>query len=183
MDKRPILLTGLLLSLGLAGAPAQAASLDQQQQRHQQRHQSVREQAQYDTQLQALKAQGNFTTLLDGLERAGLTGLLTGNGPHTLFAPTDDAFARMPDEQRRILEGDDVERLRKLLRYHLLPGLLPGDSLGMIEHPQALTGQLTIRHADDHYTVNGADIAPSQIVTRNGIIHPIDQVLVPYYEN
>ncbi|OHV10571.1 fasciclin domain-containing protein [Kushneria phosphatilytica] len=191
MIKRSITLTSLVLALSATSLSAQAASagdasspsLGQQQARHQQRHQSVRDQAQYDSLLQALKAKGDFSRLLDAFDRAGLTDLLSGDGPHTLFAPTDEAFAQMPEAQRQILNSDDTERLRKLLRYHLMPGLMPQEALGVVEHPQALTGQLKIQQQQGRATVNGADIAPSQIVTRNGIIHPINQVLMPYYEN
>ncbi|MBC8469079.1 MAG: CIA30 family protein [Planctomycetes bacterium] len=121
-------------------------------------------------------AAGKFKTLLAAVKAAGLVEALKGEGPLTVFAPNDDAFAKLPKGSvEKLLKPENREELIAILSYHVLPGkiLLSAQSL------ETLQGQsVTIRTAGA-FEVNGVNVIVSDIAASNGVIHVIDSVLIP----
>ena len=126
---------------------------------------------------------GRFTTLLSALDAAGLTDSLTGAGPYTLLAPTNDAFAALLD-QMGMTQDDlfaDTDALGSILRYHIIPGryffrnLTSGPTLSTALAGEKVTFDLT----DGVFTVEGANIGDPDNLASNGIMHAIDSVMLP----
>ena len=125
-----------------------------------------------------LDERGRFTTLLDALARTGLYQTLDTAGPFTVFAPTDEAFAALPEGT---LDSLDSEALTNLLTYHITNGRLPATDVGgAATIPMAQGSDATVTVADDGVVrVNDAALSLVDIEARNGIIHVIDAVLQP----
>lgn len=133
------------------------------------------------TLLETLKANGHFNTLVRALDEAGMSDMLNDNGPYTIFAPTDEAFARLPQSEREaLLGGDHEEWLKKVLKYHMLPGTVPASEFKVLGRPQALVGQLGLNVENGQYRVNDIPVDPQEIRAHNGIVHPIEGVLIPW---
>ena len=123
-------------------------------------------------------AAGNFKTLATALQAAGLVDTLKGPGPFTVFAPTDEAFAKLPAGALEALLKDK-QRLAAVLTYHVVPGrVLAADVVKMTAAKTVQGGSLAIR-ADDGVTVDGAKVVKTDIQAGNGVIHVIDAVLMP----
>jgi uncharacterized surface protein with fasciclin (FAS1) repeats len=124
---------------------------------------------------------GNFTTLVQAVEAAGLVEVLRGEGPFTVFAPTDEAFARLPEGT---LEGllQDREALRTVLTYHVLPERVTAEqviSAGTLQ-PTTVQGEtLSVAVRDGQVRVDEATVVTPNVMARNGVIHAIDQVVLP----
>jgi len=128
-----------------------------------------------DTVLDALAEDGRFTTLLEAVGTAGLGELLTGSERHTVFAPTDDAFAALPQAGLEALLADE-EALEVVLEYHLVPGVLMADEVASGAGALTVLGQrLEFRDR----TVDDALLLDTDNLARNGVFHAIDEVLVP----
>ena len=124
-------------------------------------------------------AAGDFTTLVTAVEAADLAGTLSGEGPYTVFAPTDDAFAALPEGTLDDLLADP-EALANVLTYHVVDGDVMAADLSDGMEVEALNGEtLTITIDGDTVKVNDATVTTADIVTSNGVIHVIDTVLVP----
>lgn len=123
--------------------------------------------------------QGQFTTLVAALEQAGLVDRLRGEGPFTVFAPTDEAFARLPEGTLEDLFANQ-QALTDLLLYHVVEGRLTAADVIQQESFEALTGQaLTITTQRETVMVNGAEVITPDLTGSNGVIHVIDTVLMP----
>lgn len=124
---------------------------------------------------------GGFTTLLAALEAADLTETLSGDGPFTVFAPTDDAFASLPEELITCLMlPENVDVLSKILAYHGAEGyVLSTDLFDGMEIPTLEGSSSTITIEDDTVKVDGAKVLVADVVASNGVIHVIGGVLVP----
>lgn len=125
------------------------------------------------------EAAGDFTTLLAAVEAAGLVETLEGEGPYTVFAPTDDAFAALPEGT---VEGllEDPEALGDILLYHVVPGEVTSDQVVTLESATTAQGSdLAIRVEGDSVFVNDAQVIVTDIQASNGVIHVIDAVLLP----
>ena len=124
---------------------------------------------------------GSFTTLVTAVQAAGLEETLRGEGPYTVFAPTDDAFAAVPKETLDALLADPKGALTDVLTYHVVPGKVMSTDLSDGMQAETVNGQpLDITVADDGTVmVNGATVVTADIETANGVIHVIDTVLVP----
>jgi uncharacterized surface protein with fasciclin (FAS1) repeats/LysM repeat protein len=123
---------------------------------------------------------GNFTTLVSLLEAAELTGTLKTQGPLTLFAPTDAAFAALPEGTIDAFLATPSEDLRQILLYHMLPGkILSADLSAGPDTTTLQGGVLTITSDEVGIKVNDANITISDIEATNGVIHVIDAVLLP----
>jgi uncharacterized surface protein with fasciclin (FAS1) repeats len=122
-------------------------------------------------------AAGNFKTLATALQAAGLIDTLKGKGPFTVFAPTDEAFAKVPKADLDALLKDKA-KLTAVLTYHVVPGKVMAKDVkaGMAKTVQG--GSLTLATAGG-VTVNGAKVTAADIVADNGVIHVIDTVLLP----
>ena len=123
-------------------------------------------------------AAGSFKTLAAALQAAGLVETLKGPGPFTVFAPTDEAFAKLPAGTVDALLKDK-QRLAGILTYHVVPGrVLAADVVKMKSAKTVQGGTLAI-NADGGVTVDGARVVKTDIKASNGVIHVIDTVLMP----
>jgi uncharacterized surface protein with fasciclin (FAS1) repeats len=124
----------------------------------------------------AVKA-GNFKTLVAAVQAAGLVDTLKGKGPFTVFAPTDEAFAKIPKET---LDGllKDKAALAKILTYHVVPGKVMAKDVkaGGVKTVQ---GQDITLATTGGVTVNGAKVVVADVAASNGVIHAIDTVIMP----
>ncbi len=123
-------------------------------------------------------AAGSFETLVAAVQAAGLVDTLKGDGPFTVFAPTDEAFAKLPEGTVEALL-DDPEKLAQILTYHVVPGrLMAADVVSADSLKTAQGGKLTV-DTTDGARIGNASIIQTDITTSNGVIHVIDTVLLP----
>jgi uncharacterized surface protein with fasciclin (FAS1) repeats len=120
---------------------------------------------------------GNFKTLATALQAAGLIDTLKGPGPFTVFAPTDEAFAKVPKAQLDALLKDKAA-LTKVLTYHVVPGAVMAKDVKAGKVKTVQGGELTVATAGG-VTVDGAKVTATDIVASNGVIHVIDSVVLP----
>lgn len=124
---------------------------------------------------------GNFKTLAKLLTDAGLVEVLKGDGPFTVFAPTDDAFKKVPKEALEAL-AKDKDKLKKVLTYHVIKGKVMAADAIKLDGKQAETVakvKLPIKVKGDDVMVGKAKVTKTDIVCKNGVIHVIDTVLIP----
>jgi len=123
---------------------------------------------------------GSFTTLLAAAEAAGLVDTLTGEGPFTVFAPTDEAFAALPEGTvEGLLQEENRDQLVAILTYHVVAGEVM--STDLVDDMTAATVQgaeITI-DLDDGVMVNDANVITADVDASNGVIHVIDKVILP----
>jgi len=125
-----------------------------------------------------LHEMGNFKTLRTALDTADLTGALRANGPFTLFAPTDEAFAKLPAGTVEALLKD-IPKLKKILTGHVVPGILKPEEWMQTIAVKTLDGQpIRIAVEDGKVTVEDATVTHPSITATNGLVHVIDAVLV-----
>lgn len=126
-------------------------------------------------------AAGNFKTLAAALEAAGLVETLKGDGPFTVFAPTDDAFAKLPSGTvESLLEPANKDQLVAILTYHVVPGNLPAAEVVKYDQAETVNGaRLDIDAGSGGVKVNGANVTATDIMADNGVIHVIDAVVLP----
>ena len=125
-------------------------------------------------------AAGSFTTLVAAVEAAGLVETLKGEGPFTVFAPTDDAFAAIPAETLTALLADPSGDLTQILLYHVVPGkVMAADVTDGLEAATVQGAPVTFSVADGAVKINDATIVTTDIETSNGVIHVIDAVIMP----
>ncbi|MEA5626276.1 fasciclin domain-containing protein [Nostoc sp. UHCC 0251] len=122
---------------------------------------------------------GNFNTLVKAAEAANLIETLKSPGSFTLFAPTDEAFANLPEGTLDSLL-QDIPKLQKIVAYHVASGDVRSDDLVQIDEAETLEGSIVaIESADGKLKVNNANVIKTDILTDNGVIHIIDAVLMP----
>lgn len=122
-----------------------------------------------------LESEGNFTTLLGALESTGLAGTLQSGDSYTVFAPTDEAFAALPEGT---LESLSTDELAGILSYHVVPGVT--DPAGESALTTAQGADLTVEEgADGTVMVNGTPLAAEGIEADNGVVYVVDSVLMP----
>ena len=122
---------------------------------------------------------GSFTTLAAALEAAGLVGVLQGEGPFTVFAPTDAAFAKLPAGTVEALLADK-EALTRILTYHVVAGEVLSDAVVNLTSAQTVAGiTAPIEVRMGHVYVAGAKVTTADIRASNGVIHIIDTVMLP----
>jgi uncharacterized surface protein with fasciclin (FAS1) repeats len=146
------------LSLGLTGGPALAAEMDI-----------------VDTAVAA----GSFKTLAKLLTDAELVGVMKGPGPYTVFAPTDEAFARVPKATLEALAKDKA-RLQTVLTYHVLTSRWTSDDIRLVKSTGTAQGKpVKFGESGGALTVNDAKVVKADIGCTNGVVHVIDAVLMP----
>lgn len=130
--------------------------------------------------VETAKAAGGFGTLLAAVEAAGLSDTLKGEGPFTVFAPTDSAFAALPEGTvGTLLKPENREQLTGILTYHVVPGkVMSGDLTDGMKAKTVQGAEVTIT-LEGGAKVNGANVTTADIETSNGVIHVIDQVIMP----
>jgi uncharacterized surface protein with fasciclin (FAS1) repeats len=122
---------------------------------------------------------GKFSTLMQAIKSASLTDILQSPGPMTVLAPTDEAFARLPENLLHTLMTD-LPALKRVLMYHVIFGDARLEDLQQID--EAPTGEgsiVAVEQVDGRVKVNDATVLESDILTDNGVIHVIDRVLMP----
>ncbi|HEY9845209.1 MAG TPA: fasciclin domain-containing protein [Candidatus Caenarcaniphilales bacterium] len=125
----------------------------------------------------AVKA-GSFTTLLKAAEAVDLVEMLKSPGSYTVFAPTDEAFAKLPDGTLESLM-QDIPKLKKIVTYHVVFGDVRSDDLVQLEEAMTVEGSIVAIDNADGIKVNDANILQLDILADNGVIHVIDAVLMP----
>jgi len=120
-----------------------------------------------------------FTTLVKAIQAAELVDTLKGEGPFTVFAPTDKAFAKVPKEKLDALLKDK-KALAGVLTYHVVPGKVMAADVVKLDSAKTAQGQsLNIVAKDGKVTINGVNVIQTDVVCKNGVIHVIDAVLLP----
>ncbi|MCI2393525.1 fasciclin domain-containing protein [Aliiroseovarius sediminis] len=124
---------------------------------------------------------GSFTTLVAAVEAAGLVETLKGDGPFTVFAPTDDAFAALPEGTvESLLMPENKDQLTAILTYHVVPGkVMSGDIAGQSLDVETVNGAKAMVDATDGVKIDGANVVQADIEASNGVIHVIDAVIMP----
>ncbi|QDU63449.1 Immunogenic protein MPT70 precursor [Planctomycetes bacterium Pan216] len=125
---------------------------------------------------------GDFQTLVTAVKTAGLVETLKSDGPFTVFAPTDAAFAKLPEGTvEKLLK--DKEKLKSILLYHVVAGDFPASAVVKEKQLESALGQpLTVKVSGDGVTIDNAKVAKADIECSNGVIHVIDEVLLPTAE-
>ncbi|XAM01218.1 fasciclin domain-containing protein [Phycisphaeraceae bacterium D3-23] len=126
-------------------------------------------------------AAGSFETLAAALDAAGLIEALQGEGPFTVFAPTDEAFAALPEGVvADLLKPENKDQLVAVLTYHVVAGRVYAVDAIAAEHAETLQGSnITIEHRDGHVFINDARVVSADVDATNGVIHVIDKVILP----
>ena len=126
-------------------------------------------------------AAGQFNTLAAALTAAGLVDTLKGEGPFTVFAPTDEAFAALPaGTVENLLKPENKDQLVALLTYHVVPGRYPSGRVAGLDEATTVNGEtVDINAADGAVMIDGANVVMADVTATNGVIHVIDKVLMP----
>jgi uncharacterized surface protein with fasciclin (FAS1) repeats len=126
-------------------------------------------------------AAGKFNTLVAAVQAAGLVETLKGEGPFTVFAPTDEAFAKLPaGTVESLLEPKNRDKLVKILTYHVVPGRVMAKDVAGIDSAKTVQGgNLTFKAMSGKVRVNNASVVMADVSASNGVIHVVDTVLIP----
>ena len=126
-------------------------------------------------------AAGSFTTLAKALTAADLVTTLKGAGPFTVFAPTDEAFAKLPaGTLDNLLEPENKDRLRRILTYHVVAGEVRAADVVKLQSAKTVSGDtITVKVKDGQVHVDEANVTRTDIQSSNGVIHVIDTVILP----
>lgn len=121
---------------------------------------------------------GSFNTLVQAVQAAGLVETLSGEGPFTVFAPTDEAFAQIPQDTLQAVLANK-EQLTAILTYHVVPGKLMAADVVRSNQLQTVQGQSITVSTDGGVKVDDANVVQTDIEADNGVIHVIDKVIMP----
>jgi uncharacterized surface protein with fasciclin (FAS1) repeats len=125
-------------------------------------------------------AAGSFKTLAAALQAAGLVGTLKGEGPFTVFAPTDEAFAKLPaGTVESLLRPENKDKLRRILTYHVVSGKVMAADAMKLRSAKAVSGDTLSIAAMNGVTIDNARVVKADVPASNGVIHVIDTVLLP----
>jgi uncharacterized surface protein with fasciclin (FAS1) repeats len=123
---------------------------------------------------------GSFETLVAAVQAAGLVETLSGEGPFTVFAPTDEAFAALPEGLLdALLLPENVEVLTQILTYHVVQGAVFAADVATGDVATVEGSTVALEVTDAGVTINGANVVSTDVEASNGVIHVIDQVIVP----
>jgi len=124
---------------------------------------------------------GSFKTLVAAVQAAGLGQTLSGQGPFTVFAPSDEAFAKLPKGTvEDLLKPENKAKLTAILTYHVVAGNVMSTDVVKVKSAKTVQGQdLAVMVADGKVMINNAQVIKADIVASNGVIHVVDTVLLP----
>lgn len=123
---------------------------------------------------------GSFKTLVAAVKAAGLVDVLQGEGPFTVFAPTDEAFAKLPaGTVENLLKPENREQLKAILTYHVLPAKVMAADVKPMQAKTVNGQKVNIQIADNQVKVDSATVVKTDIMASNGVIHVIDTVILP----
>lgn len=129
--------------------------------------------------VQTAVSAGNFNTLVAAAQAAGLVETLQSEGPFTVFAPTDEAFSKLPEGTVEALLADP-DKLREVLLYHVVPGkVMAADVVNLTAATTAQGSDIRILVAENGVRINDANVVQTDIETSNGVIHVVDTVILP----
>ncbi len=128
--------------------------------------------------VQTAVAAGSFKTLTAAVTAAGLAETLSGAGPFTVFAPNDEAFAKLPAGTVESLLAD-IPKLTKILTYHVVAGNVTAADVVKLHDAKTVEGQSVHIHANGGVKINDSNVIAADIACDNGVIHVIDTVLIP----
>lgn len=123
-------------------------------------------------------AAGDFNTLVIAVQEAGLAETLKGEGPFTVFAPTDEAFAKIPKDRLDALLADKAA-LAEVLTYHVVPGRVMAADVVKLDSAKTVQGQSLRIESGDEVRIDEARVLKTDILASNGVIHVIDTVILP----
>jgi uncharacterized surface protein with fasciclin (FAS1) repeats len=126
-------------------------------------------------------AAGSFTTLAKALQAADLVDTLKGTGPYTVFAPTDEAFAKLPQTTLEdLLKPENKAKLRRILTYHVVSGRVSSSEVVKLRSAKAVSGDtIDITTNGGTVMVDNARVVKTDVAASNGVIHVIDTVILP----
>lgn len=126
-------------------------------------------------------AAGSFTTLAKALQAAGLVDTLKGKGPFTVFAPTDEAFAKLPaGTLEDLLKPENKQKLTQILTYHVVPGKVTALDVAKMKSAKTVNGKsITIAQSGGSVMVDNAKVVKTDVMASNGVVHVIDSVILP----
>lgn len=126
-------------------------------------------------------AAGSFKTLAAALQAAGLVETLKSKGPFTVFAPTDEAFAKLPaGTVEDLLKPENKEKLKAILLYHVVAGRVTSKEVVKLHSAKTVNGEsVTIAAKDGKVMIDGATVTKADVEASNGVIHVIDSVILP----
>lgn len=124
---------------------------------------------------------GSFNTLVAAVKAADLVPVLKGKGPFTVFAPTDEAFAKLPEGTvESLLKPENKDKLVAVLTYHVVPGKVMAADVVNIDKATTVQGQdITIKTMNNKVMVDNANVVVTDVEASNGVIHVIDHVILP----
>jgi uncharacterized surface protein with fasciclin (FAS1) repeats len=123
---------------------------------------------------------GSFKTLVAAVQAAGLVDTLKGEGPFTVFAPTDEAFAKLPEGTvETLLKPENKEKLVAILTYHVVSGKVMAADVKTMEVATVQGSKAKLKVDDGKVTIDSANVVKTDIETSNGVIHVIDAVILP----
>nr|WP_259368877.1 fasciclin domain-containing protein [Colwellia sp. Bg11-12] len=124
---------------------------------------------------------GSFNTLVAAVKAGGLVGTLKGDGPFTVFAPTDEAFAKLPEGTlEMLLKPENKDKLVDILTYHVVSGKVMSTDVVKVTSAPTIQGKmLMVKVIDGNVMINKAKIIMADVKASNGVIHVIDTVLIP----
>jgi uncharacterized surface protein with fasciclin (FAS1) repeats len=124
---------------------------------------------------------GSFKTLVTAVSKAGLVETLKGKGPFTVFAPTDEAFAKLPDGTlAELIKPENKDKLTAILTYHVVAGKVAAKDVVKLSEAETVQGSsVKIKVEDGKVYVDNAQVVKADIHTSNGVIHVIDSVILP----
>ena len=127
-------------------------------------------------------AAGSFTTLAKALKAADLVDTLKGQGPFTVFAPTDEAFAKLPAATLNdLLKPENKEKLQRILTYHVVPGRVSSADVAKLHTAKAVSGDtIDIKADGGTVRIDNARVVKTDVAASNGVIHIIDTVIIPH---
>ena len=132
--------------------------------------------------VETAKSAGQFNTLVQAAKAAGLVEVLKGDGPFTVFAPTDEAFSQLPEGTvETLLKPENKEKLAAILKYHVVPGkVMSSDIKGQKAQVETVEGsKVNVDASQGGVSVDGAKVTQADITASNGVIHVIDKVILP----
>ena len=121
---------------------------------------------------------GSFNTLVTAVKAAGLVDTLKGDGPFTVFAPTDEAFAKIPEADLQAILADK-DKLTAILTYHVVPGKVTASDVSKLTSAKTVQGQSIRIDTSSGVKVNDASVVKADVMASNGVIHVIDTVILP----
>jgi uncharacterized surface protein with fasciclin (FAS1) repeats len=126
-------------------------------------------------------AAGSFKTLAAALQAAGLVETLKGAGPFTVFAPTDEAFAKLPaGTVENLLKPENKEKLKAVLTYHVVPGKVTAAQVTKLKAAKTVQGgEAKVSVNGGKVMIDNANVVKTDIMAKNGVIHVIDTVIMP----